>query len=248
MGAAAFLRHLASVGFDGEIVLEINTRKCRDVAEREADLRESLEFAREHSAGRPRRDAPRRRAAVAGREPRTPARRSSPPPASCFAAQGFAGTSVRAVAAAAGVDAALVHHYFGTKDDLFVAALELPVDPRERLAGVIAQGPDGAGERMLRVFLSVWDDPELRLPLLGLARGMLDPSGQRLIRDGFLPVVLHPGRRGARHRPARGADAAGRQPGDRPDPHALRARGRADRLACRPTTWWRSTPRRSSAT
>ena len=50
MNAAGFLRHLASVGFDGEIVLEINTRKCRDVAEREADLRESLEFAREHSA------------------------------------------------------------------------------------------------------------------------------------------------------------------------------------------------------
>lgn len=48
MNAAGFLQHLASVGFDGEIVLEINTRKCRDLAEREADLRESLEFAREH--------------------------------------------------------------------------------------------------------------------------------------------------------------------------------------------------------
>ena len=54
MGAAAFLRHLAKVDFDGEIVLEINTRKCKDVAEREADLRESLEFAREHlSVGTP---------------------------------------------------------------------------------------------------------------------------------------------------------------------------------------------------
>ena len=49
MNAAGFLRHLATVGFDGEIVLEINTRKCKDTAEREADLRESLEFAREHS-------------------------------------------------------------------------------------------------------------------------------------------------------------------------------------------------------
>lgn len=49
MNAAGFLQHLASVGFEGEIVLEINTRKCRDTAEREADLRESLEFAREHS-------------------------------------------------------------------------------------------------------------------------------------------------------------------------------------------------------
>ena len=48
MGAASFLRHLGEVGFAGEVVLEINTRKCRDAAEREADLRESLEFAREH--------------------------------------------------------------------------------------------------------------------------------------------------------------------------------------------------------
>lgn len=48
VGADAFLRHLAAVGFDGEVVLEINTRRCRTVAEREADLRESLEFAVEH--------------------------------------------------------------------------------------------------------------------------------------------------------------------------------------------------------
>ena len=50
MGAAAFLRHLARSGFDGEIILEINTRKCGSRDEREADLRESLEFAREHFA------------------------------------------------------------------------------------------------------------------------------------------------------------------------------------------------------
>jgi len=49
-GADSFLRHLADVGFTGEIVLEINTRKCGDRTERERDLRESLEFAREHSA------------------------------------------------------------------------------------------------------------------------------------------------------------------------------------------------------
>jgi sugar phosphate isomerase/epimerase len=50
MGADTFLQHLVSTGFDGEIVLEINTRKCADRDEREADLRESLEFAREHLA------------------------------------------------------------------------------------------------------------------------------------------------------------------------------------------------------
>ena len=50
MGAAAFLRHLAATGFAGEIVVEINTRKCGSREEREADLLESLEFAREHFA------------------------------------------------------------------------------------------------------------------------------------------------------------------------------------------------------
>jgi AcrR family transcriptional regulator len=109
-----------------------------------------------------------------------------------FAASGYGGTSIRAIAAAAGVDAALVHHYFGAKDDLFVAALELPVDPRAALAPAIAGGPDGAAERMLGVFLSVWDNPEHRLPLLAFARGMFDPDGQRLLRDGFLPAVLAP--------------------------------------------------------
>ena len=51
-----------------------------------------------------------------------------------FAEHGYAGTTIRAVATDAGVDAALVHHYFGTKDELFLAALELPVDPRQVLA------------------------------------------------------------------------------------------------------------------
>src|ERR687890_2439282 len=101
--------------------------------------------------------APRR-----GRRPGAPDTRATILDAArtAFAQKGFAGTTIRAVATAAGVDAALVHHYFGTKDDLFLAALELPVDPRVALAPAIAAGPDGAGERMLRVFLSVWDDPE----------------------------------------------------------------------------------------
>lgn len=50
MGAEGFLHHLATTGFAGDIVLEINTRRCNSRAEREADLRESLEFAREHFA------------------------------------------------------------------------------------------------------------------------------------------------------------------------------------------------------
>jgi AcrR family transcriptional regulator len=109
-----------------------------------------------------------------------------------FASGGISGTSVRAVAAKAGVDPALVHHYFGSKEDLFVAALALPIDPREVLAPIVADGPDGAAERLLRTFLSVWDDPELQLPLMAVARSLTDPSGKELMRDGFLKVVIGP--------------------------------------------------------
>lgn len=112
-----------------------------------------------------------------------------------FAARGFAGASIRAIAGKAGVDPALVHHYFGTKEDLFVAALALPVDPREVLGAVAAEGADGAGERLLRTFLSVWDDPGVRLQLLGFARTFFEPSGVPL-RDGFFRVVLMPVVRG----------------------------------------------------
>jgi AcrR family transcriptional regulator len=109
-----------------------------------------------------------------------------------FATRGFKSTSMRAIAGEAGVDPALVHHYFGTKDDLFVAALQLPVDPRVVLAPVFEGGVEGAGERLLRVFLSVWDDEELRLPLLGFVRGIVDPEGRVLLRDGLLGVILGP--------------------------------------------------------
>ena len=109
-----------------------------------------------------------------------------------FGTAGFRATTIRAVAADAGVDAALVHHYFGTKDDLFLAAMQLPVDPRQLLAPVLGGGIEGAAERFLGVFLSVWDDPELQPALLAVARGVMEPGGGRLLSDGFLPVVVRP--------------------------------------------------------
>ncbi|MBJ7357925.1 TetR family transcriptional regulator [Nocardioides sp.] len=129
-----------------------------------------------------------------GRRPGSPDTRAAILAAArqAFAAKGYAGASVRGIAGDAGVDSALVHHYFKTKDDLFLAALELPLDPRELLIPALAGGVDGAAERMLRVFLSVWDDPDLRLPLLSVVRSLVDPEGPRLMRDGFVPVVLGP--------------------------------------------------------
>jgi AcrR family transcriptional regulator len=74
-----------------------------------------------------------------------------------FAGRGYDAASIRHIAAAAGVDPALVHHYFGTKEQLFVAALEVPIDPSTIVPLVLAGGRDGVGERLVRTLLSVWD-------------------------------------------------------------------------------------------
>lgn len=99
---------------------------------------------------------------------------------------------MRGIAADAEVDAALVHHYFGTKDDLFLAAMELPVDPRRVIGPALAGGPEGAGERLLEAFVSLWDDPEVGPTLVGVVRSALQPGGERLLTQGFVPVVLLP--------------------------------------------------------
>jgi AcrR family transcriptional regulator len=110
-----------------------------------------------------------------------------------FAEKGFTGTTIRAVASAADVDPALVHHYFGSKDDLFLAALAIPVDPRQLVPTVFAEGLTGAGERLLRLFLSVWDDPATRLPLLAVVRSSLAAdTPDTLLQQGLLRIVLGP--------------------------------------------------------
>lgn len=129
-----------------------------------------------------------------GRRPGTPDTRTAVLAAarSSFAELGFRGTTIRAVASAAGVDPALVHHYFGAKDDLFLAAMELPVDPREVVAQVIDGPIDEVAERFLAAFLGVWDDPAVQPALLTVARRVLEPGGDRLLAEGFLPVVVQP--------------------------------------------------------
>ena len=110
-----------------------------------------------------------------------------------FADKGFGSTTIRGVAADAGVDPALVHHYFGSKDDLFLAALAIPVDPRVLVPTVFDEGVDGAGERLVRLLLSVWDDPATRLPLIALLRSSLvQGTPETLLQQGILRMVLQP--------------------------------------------------------
>ncbi len=76
-----------------------------------------------------------------------------------FATQGYEGASLRAVARAAGVDAALVHHYFDGKADLFMAAMALPFDPRQVHRNAKAEAPASgfSGAATVEGFLSMWD-------------------------------------------------------------------------------------------
>jgi AcrR family transcriptional regulator len=75
-----------------------------------------------------------------------------------FAAKGYDGASLRGVAREAGVDPALVHHYFDGKASLFVAAMALPFDPRQ--VKEQAAAPDYSGARTIESFLSMWDRAE----------------------------------------------------------------------------------------
>jgi AcrR family transcriptional regulator len=108
-----------------------------------------------------------------------------------FAEQGYQQATIRDVARLAGVDPALVHHYFGKKHALFVAAVQLPVNPIEQLMGVLAQDPDQAGERMVELFLSVWDHAADQSPLLALVRSAVgDEHAAAMLREFITEEVL----------------------------------------------------------
>lgn len=101
-----------------------------------------------------------------------------------FASKGYAGASVRAIAREAGVDPALVHHYFNTKEQLFVAAMELPVNPGDLLPDVLTGDLDHVGERLVRMFLQLWSRPDFREPFLGIVRSAFtSEQGAAMLRE-----------------------------------------------------------------
>ncbi|GAA5082227.1 TetR family transcriptional regulator [Nocardia iowensis] len=88
-----------------------------------------------------------------------------------FAEAGYDKTTVREIAAAAGVDPALIRHYFGSKADLFRATMGWPFEPAEIAARITDGDPSETAERLTRVFFEAWDRPETRAPLLAILRG-----------------------------------------------------------------------------
>ncbi|MDP5312843.1 TetR/AcrR family transcriptional regulator [Streptomyces poriferorum] len=103
-----------------------------------------------------------------------------------FAERGYDKTSVRGIAKAAGVDAALVHHYFGTKDEVFAAAIELSFEPALVVPAILGSDKDGLGERLARFFIAVWENPASRTPLLAVLRSALTNEAAANVLRGFV--------------------------------------------------------------
>jgi AcrR family transcriptional regulator len=110
-----------------------------------------------------------------------------------FAARGYESATIRGIAAVAGVDPALVHHYFGSKDRLFAAAVELPLAPSAVVPELLAGDVGGLGERLVRRFLDVWSaDPAGRGgAMTGLMRSAVShEDAARMVREFITREVL----------------------------------------------------------
>lgn len=110
-----------------------------------------------------------------------------------FAQRGYAGTSMRAIGSAAGVDPALVHHYFGTKEELFRAVLDVPVDPGHLLQQIGGASADETPARFVQTFLSVWDSPKTGPQMVSLVRRVFaDQRSTEMLGDFFGSTVIGP--------------------------------------------------------
>lgn len=76
-----------------------------------------------------------------------------------FTSHGFEATSIRAVARQAGVDPALVHHYFGDKVELLLGTVEITLDPRRLIHLAVSEEPRALGRRLVSTVLTVWESP-----------------------------------------------------------------------------------------
>lgn len=116
-----------------------------------------------------------------------------------FARSGANGTTIRAIAAAANVDPALVHHYFGSKAQLFAAAVDIPADPQQIIDALSAAPTDRLGHTVATVVLTVWESElgprlkaVLRDALAGGSTGMIGAFLRDVVTQAVVPRIDDP--------------------------------------------------------
>jgi AcrR family transcriptional regulator len=107
-----------------------------------------------------------------------------------FSDRGYDGASIRAIATGAGVDPALVHHYFGTKEQLFLATIKAPVNPGELIPQALGTTIEGAGERLVTTFLSVWDSPAGSTAVALIRSAVQHEWSARMLREFMVTQIL----------------------------------------------------------
>lgn len=110
-----------------------------------------------------------------------------------FSERGYGHTTLRSIARAAGVDPRLLLHYFGSKQELFSASVELPIDSAEVVATVFADGPGRVADHAAHMMVGVLEDAGRRQPLLALLRAAVsEPEAADAIRDVLSDRLLLP--------------------------------------------------------
>ncbi len=109
-----------------------------------------------------------------------------------FAEGGYDKTSLRDIAAAAGVDPALIRHYFGSKAELFRATVGWPFDPEQFGAQILGHDPADLPERLTRAFFELWEQPDTRAPLLAILRGAATHEESAALVRQFIEQRLYP--------------------------------------------------------
>jgi AcrR family transcriptional regulator len=110
-----------------------------------------------------------------------------------FAERGYAGASLRAIGAEAGVDAALVVHFYGSKAKLLTASVRWPFDPDVELEHVLADGRAHVGEALARLFVSTWDELGERNPIITLLRSATtEPEAAAVTREVMSKRLTEP--------------------------------------------------------
>jgi len=107
-----------------------------------------------------------------------------------FTTHGYNGASIRQIAKGAGVDPALVHHYFGTKQGIFAEAMHFPFDPSVLIEQVLAGDRGQVGERLVRLFLTVWESEEARAPIVALIRSAVTHEQAAAMLREFVTEAL----------------------------------------------------------
>ncbi|MGH3650292.1 MAG: TetR family transcriptional regulator [Acidimicrobiia bacterium] len=90
-----------------------------------------------------------------------------------FSEKGYARSTIRSIAASAGVDPALIHHYFGTKEELFAVSIDVPFPPAEKVVAAFADAGGDTGRVLAETFFSIWEQERPRASLLGMLRSAM---------------------------------------------------------------------------